>query len=155
VLGHLRDWSSLASLDGAGFPPGYLGEALVYLPLLGSASPVTEALPAVAGAMTSNRAAVTTHCTGACLPRVGSGEREVWVSKALDDDVAAQWMRLHVLGATTPPSALGAIRTALVDRTRSSDHGTLEALDGPSGAPVPHGWWYPRTGAAWAWEGAP
>jgi hypothetical protein len=142
------DLSSDTSLAGHAYAPGYLPDALLYATILGSNPTLTGELSAwLHGALVSNQQAALQGSSTAVTPN-SSGETITWISKALDGDAVAAWIRrTWPTWSTTKPEA-GKLWNVWNRRSGGTSQGTFDFVTFPGDSYYNAGW-YPRAASLW------
>jgi hypothetical protein len=144
----IRLQSSDSTLGGASKRPGYLGDALLYTPMLGSNPTLDGSLSWLAQAIFDNHASVTSACSS-CIDRLSNGDALSWISKALDNDVVNDWFAVTHPSFARPPLNLPKTSPIWLTRTAGLKAGTFEAISYP-GQAYQRGDYYPRQASIWA-----
>jgi hypothetical protein len=144
----IRDQSSISSISGWNKRPGYLSDALLYAPMLGSNSTLNSDLTWLAQAVHDNHNSVTSGCSS-CIDRLSSGDALTWISKALDGDVVTDWLAANYPSDAREPLNLPGVQSIWLSRSSGKQSGTFEAVSYP-GQSYLRGDYYPRAASIWA-----
>ena len=145
-----NDLSSDSSLDGHAGNPGYLADALLYAPILGS-NPILDAAMAswLNDAMVTNQRAVYGSYAATAIARNSSGETITWISKAMAGDVVGAWVKRQWPAWTTLQPDGPKLWDTWNRRSGGEPYGTFDFANYPSNSYKSAGW-YPRAVSIWA-----
>jgi Glycosyl hydrolase family 52 len=145
-----NDLSSDPSLDGHAANPGYLADALLYAPILGSNAILDAALSSwLNDAMVTNQQAVHGSYAATAIARNSSGEAIIWISKAMAGDVVRAWIQRQWPGWATMRPDAPKLWDTWNRRTGGEPYGTFDFATYPSNGYKSAGW-YPRAVSLWA-----
>jgi Glycosyl hydrolase family 52 len=151
--------SSNRSLDGHAANPGYLADALLYAPILGSNPILDAALSSwLNQALIDNQRAVYGPYPASAIARNSSSDTITWISKAVAGDAVGAWIRRQWPGWTTLRPDGPKLWNAWNRRSSGEPYGTFDSANYPSNSYRSAGW-YPRAVSIWAsapdWAFAP
>jgi Glycosyl hydrolase family 52 len=145
-----NDLSSDPALDGHAANPGYLADALLYAPILGSNPLLDAALSSwLNDAMVANQRAAYGSYAATAITRNSSRETIAWIAKALAGDVVGAWIRREWPAWTTLRPDAPKLRDTWNRRSGGTTHGTFDFVNYPSNSYMSAGW-SPRSVSIWA-----
>ncbi len=142
--------SSDPSLSGHDHNPGYLADALLYATVLGT-NPILDIVldSWLNQALVANQAAVLGTSAATAIAPNGTGETIAWISKALDGDAVAAWIRRRWPAWTTLEPEGPKLWDTWNRRRGGEAEGTFDFVTYPTNA-FRNAGWYPRSLSIWA-----